>query len=114
MIVVWSTNSELAESERGRAVCAIVDPAKLAAIIAELIRLRGVLDLSESEIADVLEVRVCAHGEQIMIARRLPDMHKIGGPLLNMPQARAFALALLDAPAATAQDIERMIGEVTQ
>ena len=33
---------------------------------------------------------------------------------LDMPQARAFALALLDAPNATTQDIERMIGEVTQ
>lgn len=112
MIAVWSTDSELAESERGRAVRVIVDPDKLAAITAELLRERGVPDLSESEFADVLEVRVRAHGEQIMIARRLPNMHKVGGPLLEMPQARALTLALLDAPNATAQDIERMIEEV--
>lgn len=102
------------DSTHGALLFDIHDPAKLAAIIAELLRERGVPDLSASEFADVLEVRVRAHGEQIMIARRLPDMHKIGGPLLDMPQARAFALALLDAPNATAQDIEQMIGEVTR
>lgn len=31
---------------------------------------------------------------------------------LSMPQARKFALALLDAPNVSAQDVERMIGEL--
>lgn len=35
-----------------------------------------------------------------------------GGTVINMPSARAFVLALLDAPEATAQDVERMIGEL--
>lgn len=92
----------------------IIDSAKLAAIIAELLRERGFVDLSDDDFAPKNEARVRAQGEQIMIVHRLVGSHKIGGPLLATSQARKFALALLESPNASAQDVERMIGEVTK
>lgn len=88
------------------------DPAKLAAIIAEPILASGVVDLSEVEFAPLCECRIRAQGDIIAIVYRFVGAYKLGCKLLTMPQARAIALRLLDAPTATAQDIERMIGEL--
>ena len=74
-------------------------PAKLAAIIAAMVRERGI-DGHAAAIRD--NVGVCI---------RVRNGHECD---MTMPQARAFTLRLLDAPATTTQDVERMIAEVTQ
>ena len=90
---------------RRDAVDSTNDPAKLAAIIKELLRL--------------FDVGAGCWVAGIDIVVWEPRLLRGHGRLLTkqsirrtMPLARAFALRLLDAPTATAQDIERMIGEL--
>ena len=83
------------------------DPAKLAAIIAELLRERGI-DAGSGE--DVAPIRVESCFGRIEFIESPEKLSLI----LKMDQCRRLALALLDAPSATAQDIERMIGEVAK
>ena len=90
----------------------IHDPTKLAAIITVPILACGFVDLSEVDFAPSYECRVRAQGDIIAVVYRFVGAYKLGCKLLDMPQARAFALALLDATTATAQDVERMIGEL--
>lgn len=88
------------ESHKCQAQLDADDPAKLAAIIAELLRERGIL--------------VQRHA--VVFTNSIAIVVRIGGdlklPRFTMPQARKLALALLNAPNATLQDIERMIGEL--
>ena len=96
---------------RGDAYCdawrAIQDTAKLAAIIAELLRERGLSVKTDPQYDCQWLVFADEYDAVSIVAPRFAKA-------ITMPQARAFALALLDAPNATTQDIERMIGEVTQ
>jgi hypothetical protein len=80
----------------------VTDPTKLAYIIAELLCAASGLTVGVQGVEDLL-------GQGVLLALVAPMR-----PVLRvtMPQARAFALALLDAPNATAQGIERMIGEL--
>lgn len=89
----------------------IHDPAKLAAIVAELVRERGI----RAVIVDIGEHSLCGNDVTIRIgdAPMIFTTESIVA-FRSMPQARAFALALLDAPNATVQDVERMIGEVAR
>lgn len=98
----------------------IHDPAKLAAIIAELLCTCGI----------VASTRMRKPGESLTIwVNSLPNSYhpnesqmvciRPGNSCalepchdLSMPQARTFALTLLDSPQVTAKDIERMIGEL--
>lgn len=129
----------------------ICDPAKLAAIIAELLRERGIAQHYDPNMpawAIDVEADQLQPNKPIYVSAYEPDKT---GPIprmrwLTMPQARAFALALLDIAkdkscrnctsdptscgliratsvqrccprcthVATAQDIERMIGETTR
>jgi hypothetical protein len=93
---------------------AVTDPAKLAAIIAASTQDRGIVDLSEADFAPIDECRVCVQdgGAILCVVWRQKGAHKIGVKRLTMPQARAFALRLLDSTTVTAQDIARMIGEL--
>jgi hypothetical protein len=101
----------------GDASMAVHDPAKLAAIIAELMQ-AGEWHVYDDDPGDDLQLpaaEVFVDGDNIgmHLYRTWNDCR--GEPPftgLTMPQARAFALALLDSPAVTAQDIERMIGEL--
>lgn len=77
---------------------AIVDPEKLAAIIGETLRGFGFADLSDMEFAPSHEARVKAQDDQIMVCRRVNGAHKLGGPLVTMPHARALELRLLSLP----------------
>jgi hypothetical protein len=87
------------------------DPAKLAAIIAELICGTGlIVGDGQAVAASGVHVFVITDVEMIHVTRGLYDWR--GHKQLTMPKARAFTLALLDAPNATAQDVERMIGEL--
>jgi hypothetical protein len=84
---------------------AVHDPAKLAAIIAELLRSYDV----------GAGCHATADGIMLWEPRTINGHGRLLGKQsaqLTMPQARTFALRLLDAPTATAQDIERMIGEL--
>ena len=82
------------------------DPAKLAAIIAELMRERGVVACIENGAVYI--------GGPPCIRVQLGDGYANDSRwhTLTMPQARAFALRLLEATTATTQDVERMIGEL--
>lgn len=97
----------------------ICDPAKLAAIIAELLQ-DGEWHVYEDDPGDDLQLpaaEVFVDGDNIgMHLYRTWDNCRGEPPFvcLSIPQSRAFALALLDAPNATTQDIERMIGEATR
>ena len=106
---------ELSETEAQSASDAVHDPAKLAEMLAARGRelgffvgiavdmyCRGPIFGARSTSADSIKVWVRPVANE---PSRSTDCD------LDMPQARAFALALLDAPNATAQDIERMIGE---
>lgn len=94
------------------------DPAKLTAIIVELLRDRGLsaasrLDDAYAHRADVQFIPLpnprCPNAnEAIGIYLRANKFDRD----LSMTQARAFALSLLDASNVTAQDVERMIGEL--
>jgi hypothetical protein len=89
----------------------IRDPAKLAAIIAELVNVHGIeakscVDGEQS--GALISIVACSKTQTLSVWVDF-DMNPI---VVAMPQARAFALRLLDAPTATAQDIERMIGEL--
>ena len=90
------------------------DPAKLAAIIAELMRERGIDAAARRESPARFYVFDRSSADRIVIRDR--DSKDLSGPPgwldLTLPQARAFAIALLDSPQATTQDIERMIGEL--
>jgi len=100
---------------------AIHNPTKLAAIIAELMRERGrtVRFYDQHEHGELGSQ--C--GDMVWIDKRYdPTMLHIHietdsppfelGRGIEIPQARAFALRLLDATTTTAQDVERMIGEL--
>ena len=86
----------------------IIDTAKLAAITAELLRATWPLPL--------YTVTVEWRHDQLWIQVTLDYDGRFGVEHAShgytMPQSRAFALRLLDAPTATAQDIEHMIGEL--
>lgn len=86
--------------QQSAALYDVCDPAILTATIAELMRGHGI----EARSLDTKDGRC-------FIARldNNADVIRIG---FDMPKARAFALRLLNAPNATAQDIERMIGEL--
>jgi hypothetical protein len=94
------------------------DPAKLAAIIVKLAVEGGRFGLvdyaSVAELDDDMHTIGAYpwHPSTVSIHIQYMDVDRTF--TLNMPQARAFALALLDAPNATALDVERMIGEATQ
>ena len=75
------------------------DPVKLAAIIAELMRERGILVGANNEI-----------GQPDRIAWDFPT--EAPSRTWTMSQARAFAFALLDASSLTTQDIERLIQSI--
>jgi hypothetical protein len=79
--------------ERLVAISEAGDPAKLAAIIAELLAAWPMFESWEAAGFIFIGTKANSTG-------------------YTMPQARAFALALLDSPETTAQDIERMIGEL--
>lgn len=93
------------------------DPAKLAAIIAELFTDHD-WHVYDDDPGDDLRLPAA----EVFVDDASIGMHLYeswfdcqGEPpftSLTMPQARAFALRLLDATTATAQDIERMIGEL--
>lgn len=123
----WNASSERAEriafeirprDELCSAIKDLTDPAKLAAIIAELMRECGLsaasrLDDTYAHRADVQFIPLpnprCPNAnEAIGIYLRANKFDRD----LSMPQARKFALALLDAPNVSAQDVERMIGEL--
>jgi hypothetical protein len=102
----------------GPASVAVAGPAKLAAIISGIMRACGVDALSYGALAsefDMSDVNdpiavsawaiVANQGPNIIVASATKRRQ------LSMPQARAFALKLLDAPVDT--DIERMIEEVS-
>lgn len=89
---------------------AIMDPEKLAAIIAELLRGFGFADLSDMEFAPSHEARVKAQDDQIKVYQRLKGAHKLGGPLFTMPPARDLALRLLQLPkGTTVEDVSREV-----
>ena len=83
----------------------VYDPAKLSAIIEELLRGHGFRSIAlpwTNSDSEPLSIRV---------SWACPDDVDAHGQTLLMPQARAFALRLLETPTATAQDVERMIGD---
>lgn len=80
-----------------RTVC---DPAKLAAIIAELMRERGI------------DARAFTPKGGLCVFAYMTEFDDIVRRCIDLPDARAFALRLLDATTATAQDVEHMIGEL--
>lgn len=93
---------------------AIHDPAKLATIIAELLRERGV-DVGNSPFNEFV---VGSGYHQVGVGTRMDivwirenDGERIAH-LLTLPKARAFALRLLDAPADA--DVQKLIGEIAQ
>lgn len=107
------------------------DPAKLTAIIAELMRERGLWSRVDTwhegayspEHGRVIRTRAHyvviaddpANSEEHEERQCIGDIcehHAVDIDDATMPQARTFALALLDSPQATTQDIERMIGEL--
>lgn len=95
------------DSTHGALLFDIHDPAKLAAIIAELLRERGLSVKTDPQYDCQWLVFADEYDAVSIVAPRFAKA-------ITMPQARAFALALLDAPNATAQDVERMIGEATR
>lgn len=97
---------------------AVHDPAKLVAIIAELMQ-AGEWHVYDDDPCDDLQLpaaEVFVDGDSIglHLYRTWDDCR--GEPpfaSLTMPQARTFALRIINSPTATAQDIERMIGELS-
>jgi hypothetical protein len=97
----------------------IIDPAKLAAIIAELMHglgLRAHINGPErDDIVITFWPNECHPSElagiRIRSGLNSSYMRKFGAEY-TMSQVRVFALRLLDATTATAQDIDRMIGEL--
>jgi hypothetical protein len=97
---------------------AIVDPGKLAEVVAELLRGFGFLIVENGDDPGD-DMRLPA--AEVFVENGTVAMHVYktwndcqGEPLvtsLAMPTARAFVLALLNAPTAFAQDVERMIQE---
>lgn len=90
------------------------DPAKLASIIAELLRERGhEIETNPIRFEEVMHkdaVRVWTVNDTIRVeAKTRGSVYDYVMQSLSMPQARAFALRLLDSPET---DIERMIEEV--
>lgn len=107
------------DDEQRATLRAITSIAKLAAIIAEIMRGHGVDAIAygrlafEPDMGDQNDPVGSASAWAIVetSAARLLILSKSVRREITMSQARAFALALLEAPADT--DIERMIGEVT-
>lgn len=114
--MIWLRHAERANvvGPEHRAFDDVHDPAKLAAIIAELMRERGASVWHGPD-----EKREPSPTDYVLYI--IDAGIRVYSPLgprqwqkqFDMPQARTFALALLDAPA-TAQDIECMIEEVTR
>ena len=99
---------------RAVALVAAVDPAKLAAIITELMKHHGIQYERELDAPSLpcFTYHNITDGMWISMWTGRLDKASVHRKC-TMPQARVFALRLLNAATTTAQDIERMIGEVT-
>jgi hypothetical protein len=118
-IAVYAYGTKRCRPSRSRAFDDLNDPAKLAAIIAELLRGCGVNAASypskfnwdasgySTDWGIYWDTMIVRDGRMMIVHCMLIRMRE-----LTMPQSRTFAIALLDAPTLTAQDIERMIGEL--
>jgi hypothetical protein len=110
----WNASSERAENiasevhprdELCSAIKDLTDPSKLAAIVAELMSERGLSVKTDPQYDCQWLVFADEYDAVSIVAPRFAKA-------ITMPQARALALALLDAPNASVQDVERMIGEL--
>jgi len=98
---------------------AIADPEKLAAIVAELLREHGwqICDDDPGDDLRLPSAEVFADDNDIgmHLYKTWNDCHgKPPSTGLTMCAARAFILALLNAPTATTQDVERMIQDAAR